>query len=46
MDTAKFIEQCLNQVYERLSKTMEGLTDEDMVWRPAAAYAPIVEKGQ
>ena len=43
MATAKFIEQCLNQVYERLSKSMEGLTDEEMVWRPAPHANCILE---
>jgi uncharacterized damage-inducible protein DinB len=34
MDTTTFIEQCLNQVYERLTKSLEGLKAEELVWRP------------
>ena len=43
MDTAKFIEQCLNQVYERLSKSLEGLTAEELVRRPAPHANCIAE---
>jgi len=43
MDTSKFIEQCLNQVYERLTKSLEVLTAEGLVWRPAPHANCIAE---
>ena len=43
MDTIKFIEQCKNQVYQRFTKTLEGLTPEQLVWRPAPHANCIAE---
>lgn len=35
MDSIKFIQHSLNQVYERLQASCQGLTREQMLWRPA-----------
>ena len=35
METVKFVEQCLNQVYERLMGSLKSLSQEDLSWRPA-----------
>lgn len=43
MDTIKFIEQCLNQVHERLVKSLQGLTQEELVWRPVPHANCIAE---
>jgi len=43
MDTITFIEQCLNEVYERLTKSMQGLTREAFIWRPAPHANCIAE---
>ncbi len=37
MDTLKFIADCLTQVQIRLAGTCEGLTPEQLTWRPAPA---------
>ena len=43
MDTVKFIEQCLNEVHERLVKSLQGLSPEELVWRPAPHANCIAE---
>jgi len=43
MDTVKFIENCLNQVQERLTKSLQGLNQEELTWRPAPHTNCIVE---
>ena len=43
MDTVKFVEQCLNESYERLVKSLQGLSPEDLVWRPAPHANCIAE---
>ena len=35
MNTVKFISDCLEQVQLRLLSTCEGLTQEQVLWRPA-----------
>ena len=37
MDTLKFIAYCLAQTHLRLTATCDGLTAEQMRWRPAPA---------
>lgn len=43
MDTITFILQSLNQVHERLIKTLDGLTVEQVVWRPVPHANCILE---
>ncbi len=43
MDTIKFIEQCYNQMHERLAATLQGLTEEQLLWRPAVHANCIAE---
>jgi hypothetical protein len=43
MHTVKFIEQCVNQVHERLVKSLQGLTQEELVWRPVPRANCIAE---
>ncbi len=35
METVKFVEQCLNAIYERLVGSVKGLSREGLLWRPA-----------
>lgn len=43
MEIVKFIEQCLNQVHERLSKSLQDLRQEELTWRPAPHANCIAE---
>ncbi|MFC1985190.1 DinB family protein [Chloroflexota bacterium] len=43
MDTVKFIEQCLNESYERLIKSLQGLSPDEMAWRPVPHANCIAE---
>lgn len=43
MDAVTFISQSLGQVHERLTKSLERLTSQDVAWRPAAGANTIVE---
>ncbi len=43
MDVLKFVEQCLNQVHQRLAQSLEGLSQEELVWRPAPHANCIAE---
>ena len=43
MDTVKFVEQCLNEVHERLTKSLHGLNQEELIWRPAPHANCIAE---
>lgn len=43
MDALKFVEQCLNESYERLVKSLQGLSQEELVWRPAPHANCIAE---
>ena len=43
MDTIKFVEQCLNEAHERLVKSFQGLSQEELVWRPAPQANCIAE---
>ncbi len=43
MDVLKFVEQCLNETYERLIKSLQGLSPEELVWRPAPHANCIAE---
>ncbi|MFC1886854.1 DinB family protein [Thermodesulfobacteriota bacterium] len=43
MNTITFIEQCLIEVYVRLTKSMQGLTREDFIFRPAPHANCIAE---
>ena len=43
MEALKFVEQCLNESYERLIKSLRGLSPEELVWRPAPHANCIAE---
>lgn len=43
MDAVTFIAQSLSQVHERLTKSLEGLTSQQVAWRPAEGANAIVE---
>lgn len=43
MDTVSFVSQCLNQVHERLVKSLEGFKEEELLWRPAPQANCILE---
>jgi uncharacterized damage-inducible protein DinB len=43
MDTARFVEQCLNQVHERLLKSVQGLGSQELRWRPSPHANCIAE---
>ncbi len=43
MDTIKFIEQCYNQMHQRLAITLQGLSEEQLLWRPAVHANCIAE---
>jgi len=43
MDTIKFIEQCLNEVHERLLKSLQGLNQDEILWRPVPHANCIAE---
>ncbi len=43
MEIVTFIGQSLNQVQERLTKSLEGLTSQDVAWRPQAGANAIAE---
>ncbi|MFC1984949.1 DinB family protein, partial [Chloroflexota bacterium] len=43
MDALKFVEQCLNESYERLIKSLQGLSPEELVWRAAPHANCIAE---
>ena len=43
MDLITFIEQCLKEVHERLMKSMQGLSEDAFVWRPAPHANSIAE---
>ena len=43
MDTMKFVEQSLNESYERLVKSLQGLSLDELGWRPAPHANCIVE---
>jgi DinB superfamily len=43
MDTITFIRQAVTQAHERLMASLEGLTEADVTWRPAANANTILE---
>jgi uncharacterized damage-inducible protein DinB len=43
MDTITFIRQAVTQAHERLMASLEGLTEADVTWRPAANANAILE---
>lgn len=43
MDTITFIRHALAQAHERLLASLQGLTEEDLTWRPAPHANAIVE---
>ena len=43
MDTVKFVEQCLNEVHERLLRSLQGLSRDESMWRPAPHANCIIE---
>ena len=43
MDAVKLVAQSLNESYERLVKSLQGLSPEEMVWRPAPHANCIAE---
>ncbi len=43
MDTIRFIEQCYNQMHQRMAATLQGLTQEQLLWQPAVHANCIAE---
>jgi len=43
MDLIKFVEQSLNEMHERLTKSLHGLSQEELIWRPAPHTNCIAE---
>lgn len=43
MDAVTFIAQSLSQAHERLTKSLEGLTSQQVSWRPAEGANAVIE---